>query len=344
MTIFFEDDGEAHSDGDDLTLGGWVKKYATYAEHTYSNELPYTGSISLRFRNTGTGNVYNYWYHALTGPALPMILTVWFYDNGLTTSYITALLSLWESSVDTYAQIGVKGYASQTHYCTCAPGEWSFTISSVARSVGWHKFEIEVRDVRIIYRIDDIEVRNETTNIFVASPSRLLIYCRKNITPFYYDNIKVQSAAPPDEYSINRGFLAFDTSMIPSGKRSIIDSAYIRVYITSIDNNVDPDDDLCLVQGTQDSVASLALSDYSKVGDTIGGSIAGGSVVINAWNDIILNATGLGMINKGGYTKLGLRSKKDIDATPEDKFFHFYCSEKAGYCPILHVKYIPYIL
>lgn len=141
------------------------------------------------------------------------------------------------------------------------------------------------------------------------------------------------------KYVIVRGFLGFDTSSLPAGAH--VFRAYVHIYVAGIYNNVDPTDDLCLVQSTQDSVFSLALSDYSKVGDLIIGSIAGGSVVNDAWNDIELDCEGIELINTEGCTKIGLRSKKDIDtnAPPEEKVFYFYCSEKAGYCPVLHVDY-----
>lgn len=194
MTIFFSDDGESYNDGDNLTVGGWVEDYTVSAEHEYSNINPYSGSISLRFRNTGSGNVYNYWYHTLTSPSRPLSMTAWFYDNGQTTSYMSGLIRLTASGPDEHTYMGISIYRSATHYVGTIGTDWHWFITNKIRSVGWHKFEIEVYTDSIIYKIDDDIVRTETVYLFSTAPDRIYIRCRKNILSFYFDDILVKQA------------------------------------------------------------------------------------------------------------------------------------------------------
>jgi len=116
-------------------------------------------------------------------------------------------------------------------------------------------------------------------------------------------------------YTIGRGYIYFDTRAIPNN--ATINSAYLRLnvmqvsfYNTSV-NNFD-----LVVQNGQPTYPHMPLtySDfYRGYYSGNGGSISTNIMHQNSWSNINLNSTGLGWINKGGYTKLVLRSSRDIN-------------------------------
>ena len=95
-------------------------------------------------------------------------------------------------------------------------------------------------------------------------------------------------------------------------------TASIWVYITNVLASADFD---LVVQDGQPTYPSdpMVVGDYDKThysGD--GGSLARDDMVEDAWNEIVLNATGIGWIQKGAgnKTKLMLRTSLDIAGTP----------------------------
>ena len=114
------------------------------------------------------------------------------------------------------------------------------------------------------------------------------------------------------QFTISRGFLAFDTSTIPDD--ATVTSATLKTYVQSKTNNDnDGDDFITIVQGSQASSSTLAGSDYDNAGsvNTPTEGIATTerkditSIATNAYLSFSLNSTGQGFISKTGNTLLG---------------------------------------
>jgi len=92
-------------------------------------------------------------------------------------------------------------------------------------------------------------------------------------------------------------------------------SATLRLYSSGVDESV-TDFDITVQSGMPAYPHDpLEAGDYDKThysGD--GGSLNTAGWVTSAWNEIPLNATGRGWVNKAGWTKLALRSSRDISA------------------------------
>jgi len=119
------------------------------------------------------------------------------------------------------------------------------------------------------------------------------------------------------DYSIYRGFLPFDTSSIPDD--DTITDAALSVYVVLRGSpSSNGSRDMGIVQTTNASTSSLATSEYDLCG-SVDAATEGAtrlvilSMTLNAYNTFTLNETGLGWINKTGYTKLGMRDAWDLD-------------------------------
>lgn len=139
---------------------------------------------------------------------------------------------------------------------------------------------------------------------------------------------------------IFRSFFFFDTSEL-SGTLS---AATLSLYGYS--DHADTDFDM-VVQNGQPTYPhdSLEAGDYlysHYSGD--GGSLNTSGFSTAGYNDIVLDATGRGWINKDGTTKLCVRSSRDIDSdVPTGReYVLVYTAEKGtGYKPKLVVTYTP---
>ncbi len=136
-----------------------------------------------------------------------------------------------------------------------------------------------------------------------------------------------QSAA----FIVWRSALYFSTASIPVA--AIIDSATLSIY-GATDSSTADDFDIVVTNGQPTYPHDpLVDTDYDKThysGD--GGSVNTSTYTLADYNNIALNATGMGWINKGGATKLLLRSSRDIAITTPtgDEYVTFYTSEQAG--------------
>ena len=138
---------------------------------------------------------------------------------------------------------------------------------------------------------------------------------------------------------IYRGGLFFDTSSLPDD--ATITSATLSLY--GSDDQSGTDFDITVVDGSvlEDPMVN---SDYGVLlPQTAGGgtfNTAGFSTT--GYNDIALNAMGINWISKTGTTKFGLRSSRDISATPPagSEYVQIWANEKGeGYRPKLVVTY-----
>lgn len=155
-----------------------------------------------------------------------------------------------------------------------------------------------------------------------------------------YDNIGQNYNNLNFKYYVWRGFLFFDTSILPTNIN--ITSATLSLYI--YDNNTINDFDVT-IQTNYGVYPSIPLDsgDYWSewyFGD--GGSRNTATITsLNYWN-ITLNTNGINWIKIDGITKFCLRSNKDINniTATTSEFLKIYFAEKGeAYSPKLYVTY-----
>lgn len=148
-------------------------------------------------------------------------------------------------------------------------------------------------------------------------------------------------------WTIWRAGLPFDTSPIPPG--AVITKAILSLYKQAHSYDVVDYPDLVVVDGSPIG-AALDIADYGALlGEiTSGGSISLPDTVTDAYNDIILDNYGRGLILKGGTTWLALRSSFDIGSYEKYGSISIYQANKGwknpadhtqGYKPKLTVQY-----
>lgn len=113
-------------------------------------------------------------------------------------------------------------------------------------------------------------------------------------------------------WGITRAFIPVDTS-------TITDSATISAATSYLwANNVTGNQGTAysyqtIVQTTQADTSQVQNSDYGNTGTTTGCTgISHGSIGTSDYTAFVLNATGMGWINKTGFTKLGIREGHDV--------------------------------
>jgi PKD repeat protein len=121
-----------------------------------------------------------------------------------------------------------------------------------------------------------------------------------------------QPGMPTSTYYIYRGFLFFDTSQIPSN--AIIDTATLGLYKASDYSSTDFD---ITVQNGQPTYPARPMKDidYDKSHYSGNGGTFGTSGFTSGYNNLVLNSDGRSWINRTGWTKLCLRSSRDISGT-----------------------------
>jgi len=144
-------------------------------------------------------------------------------------------------------------------------------------------------------------------------------------------------------YDLSRGFFPFDTSGLPDD--ADITAATFHFYMSSLSTN-DGTNYLALVQTTQASTSELTTDDFDQCG-AVNNPTEGASrleVTSTGWYQFQLNSTGLGWINKTGWTKLGIRSGNlDCDdVTPvygSKGLWAYLASSETDNDPYLEVTY-----
>jgi hypothetical protein len=139
------------------------------------------------------------------------------------------------------------------------------------------------------------------------------------------------------EYEIGRGALFFDTSNLLTDDN--IMAASLKLWVQGDYSTTDFD--LCIVDGSGLN-GPLETSDYYELllrTDNCG-YITTSGIATSGYTTIPLNTTGLNILNKSGYTKLGLRSYEDINNSPPtgNEYLDIYMGESA-HPPILTVTY-----
>ena len=155
------------------------------------------------------------------------------------------------------------------------------------------------------------------------------------------ESIKVGQAYD-SYYYIYRGFLYFDTSLIPDGATILSANLTLYMKLESPTQSFD-----LVIQNGQPTYPHMPMQsgDYYYIHYTgNGGSISSSEISdadYNAYN-ITLTSDGLQWINKEGVTKLCLRTSRDINKNePSDnEYVSIYSSEKgSSYAPKLIIKY-----
>lgn len=123
---------------------------------------------------------------------------------------------------------------------------------------------------------------------------------------------KKQSGMPSSTYYIYRGFLFFNTSSLTAN--SFIQNATLSLYKCS---DYSATDFLITVQNGQPTYphSRLTTTDYNKAHYSGNGGALNTNVFGNGYNNIYLNSSGRSWINRTGWTKLCLRSNRDISGT-----------------------------
>ncbi|HVQ00581.1 MAG TPA: LamG-like jellyroll fold domain-containing protein, partial [Candidatus Thermoplasmatota archaeon] len=113
-------------------------------------------------------------------------------------------------------------------------------------------------------------------------------------------------------YYIHRGFVFFNTSALPSN--AIIDNATLSLYKSSDSSATDF---LITLQNGQPTYPHdpPQTGDYSKTHYSGNGGTLSTAGFGNGYNNISLNNDGISWINRTGWTKLCLRSNRDINGT-----------------------------
>jgi hypothetical protein len=165
--------------------------------------------------------------------------------------------------------------------------------------------------------------RNASTGTVASSASTLYIGQRKfGSTYFQY-----------------RGFVLFNTTALPSN--SYVDTAVVSLYKNS---DYSTTDFSLTIQNGQPTYLHnpLQSTDYNKNDYSGNGGSFNTSGFGTGYNSINLNSDGRGWLNKTGWTKLCLRSNKDINGTAPsgNEFVIVYANEQgSGYQPKLVITY-----
>jgi hypothetical protein len=136
------------------------------------------------------------------------------------------------------------------------------------------------------------------------------------VADFVSTTLALGQVGPPAaaNYTIHRMYVEWDTSIIPAG--SIVTAAKIKLFLAL--DLTDNDFDITVLNGQPLNPADPpVVADYDYLLYAGNGGTLNTSLLGAGYNNIVLNATGMGWINTGGITKLCIRSSNDIADTPE---------------------------
>ena len=144
-------------------------------------------------------------------------------------------------------------------------------------------------------------------------------------------------------HHITRGAIMISTTAL--GASVTISAAVLSIY--GHDKNIpDGDFNITVVSGTGLSGTTLVDTDYGDLlaTTTSYGSISGTAFTLGAWNNITLNAAGIAAITKGGTTRFGFRSSRDIAVTPSTGFDYVQFETEVAstaFTPYITITYTP---
>lgn len=119
--------------------------------------------------------------------------------------------------------------------------------------------------------------------------------------------VKIRSTSTTDRwFELARGVVLFDTSTLPDDV-AISATLSLRGLAKRDDFGMTPDINVYACNPASNT--EILPADFTTFGSTpFSTTISYASWDINGWNDFVLNASGLAVINKTGITKLGLRN------------------------------------
>jgi hypothetical protein len=142
-------------------------------------------------------------------------------------------------------------------------------------------------------------------------------------------------------YRIYRSALYFDTTALESG--ITITAADLKLYgsldVSTVDFNITMQTSAGTYPHDPPQSTDYNMANYTT---TSVGVLSTAGFSTNGYNTLNFNAADLSMINKGGMTKLFLRSSRDIAGTVPTglEYIHFYSYERGdGYWPLLEVTF-----
>ena len=143
-----------------------------------------------------------------------------------------------------------------------------------------------------------------------------------------------------NEYGLHRGFVFFDTSILPENANitAVVLSVYIDTDVSSTDFNLTIQNPAPYYPHTP-----LEASDYNRTLYSGDGGSRNTTTITGAgyWN-ITLNTDGISWVNTYGLTRFCLRSSREIAGTQPTGYEHIiiYSAESGvSYAPLLYVSY-----
>jgi len=190
--LTFSDDFEAQS-----LDPFWTTINQDYGTVSLSSDQVHSGAQSAKFSSTN-GVQRNIWLRHKFSDVIKGNVSVWFYDTapGLQTLY--SFLTLYNSTI-TYPEpgsffaLGVMDHNGSNYFADGMDGQLR---TSVPRTLGWHKFEIDINSTGYQMFIDDVLVRSavgdfgfDTVQLNLSGPG-----WRPNAT-YYFDDLSITAEA-----------------------------------------------------------------------------------------------------------------------------------------------------
>ena len=148
-----------------------------------STDTSQSGFQSAKLTGTGGGQV-NVWLAHAFPQRTPGTLSVWFYDSG---PGLYAGLYASDSQTGDGFSVNVTDWNPSTY--VWYGGQMSATATSVPRTVGWHKIELEVSGTGFAARLDGTVV-GSLPGSFGFDDVRLLVSGPGQVGTFYFDDFR----------------------------------------------------------------------------------------------------------------------------------------------------------
>jgi hypothetical protein len=244
--------------------------------------------------------------------------TVWIKDNAQKSAGFTWAIAPYAYdannnaiTINQYKQVMASDMAKATYPVTIDPTEVYVTSAS---------------DCSIFYTNADYNTSNNATDGTIYNSNSMAIGQNLNA----------------GQHNINRAYLYFDTSSLPD----LANISNVNVSVYGAWGTYSTTDFTIFIQNGMPTYPhdSPVTGDYNKL-NYAGIGNAGYSTsswTFTGYNNISMNSTGISWIQVAGWTKLCLRSSRDISMIPAggSEFERIYSYEQgAGYRPYLEVTY-----
>ncbi|RLI85623.1 MAG: hypothetical protein DRP01_05835 [Archaeoglobales archaeon] len=184
------------------------------------------------------------------------------------------------------------------------------------------------------------ETTSYDTELYKTGTNYATVHDATSGTESTYTYLEIGQTYSSPNYEIYRTFLYFSTDSLPDN--ATLDNAILSIYIAS-DGSTSAEFNITIQSGAPTYPhIPIETTDYNYQyysGD--GGSFNTSEITTTGtYYNITLNSVGLGWINKSGYTKLCLRSSRDINnIAPTGYESVFIGSKEGGYPAKLYITY-----